>query len=31
MGMVASFKESDLVGGMVDGLTMLADQAGAPR
>jgi hypothetical protein len=29
MSMVASFKESDLVGGMVEGLTMLADQAGA--
>lgn len=28
MSMVASFKESDLVGGMVDGITMLADQAG---
>ncbi|GAA4780299.1 DUF5130 family protein [Actinomycetospora chlora] len=28
MSMVASFKESDLVGGMVEGLTMLADQAG---
>jgi len=31
MSMVASFKESDLVGGMVEGLTMLADQAGAAR
>ena len=29
MSMVASFKESDLVGGIVEGLTMLADQAGA--
>jgi hypothetical protein len=29
MSMVASFKESDLVGGMVEGLTMLADQAGS--
>ncbi|MHC1561577.1 DUF5130 family protein [Actinomycetospora sp. C-140] len=28
MSMVASFKESDLVGGMVEGITMLADQAG---
>jgi hypothetical protein len=28
MSMVASFKESDLVGGIVEGLTMLADQAG---
>ncbi len=28
MSMVASFKESDLVGGMTEGLTMLADQAG---
>jgi len=31
MSMVASFKESDLVGGMVEGLTMLADQAGHAR
>ena len=29
MSMVASFKESDLVGGIVEGVTMLADQAGA--
>ena len=28
MSMVASFKESDLVGGLVEGLAMLADQAG---
>jgi hypothetical protein len=32
MSMVASFKEGDLVGGLVSGLRMLADQAGrAPR
>lgn len=29
VSMVASFKESDLVGGMVEGLRMLADQAGS--
>jgi hypothetical protein len=32
MAMVASFKEGDLVGGLVSGLRMMADQAGArPR
>lgn len=32
MSMVASFKEGDLIGGLVSGLRMLADQAGsAPR
>ncbi|MEV0678036.1 DUF5130 family protein [Actinosynnema sp. NPDC050436] len=32
MSMVASFKEGDLVGGLVSGLRMLTDQAGhAPR
>lgn len=32
MSMVASFKEGDLVGGLVSGLRMLSDQAGqAPR
>lgn len=32
MSMVASFKESDLVGGLLSGLRMLADQAGTrPR
>jgi hypothetical protein len=32
MSMVASFKEGDLVGGLVSGLRMLCDQAGfAPR
>lgn len=30
MGMVASFKEGDLVGGLLSGLRMLTDQAGAP-
>jgi hypothetical protein len=29
--MVASFKESDLLGGLLSGLRMLADQAGARR
>lgn len=28
VSMVATFKESDLVGGMVEGISMLADQAG---
>ena len=28
MGMVASFKESDLIGGLVSGLRMLTDQVG---
>jgi hypothetical protein len=28
VSMVATFKESDLVGGMVEGVSMLADQAG---
>jgi uncharacterized protein DUF5130 len=31
MSMVASFKESDLLGGLLSGLRMLADQAGARR
>ncbi|MCP2165077.1 DUF5130 family protein [Goodfellowiella coeruleoviolacea] len=32
MSMVASFREGDLIGGLVSGLRMLADQAGpAPR
>ena len=32
MGMVASFKESDLIGGLVSGLRMLTDQVGhAPK
>lgn len=31
MSMVASFKEGDLVGGLVSGLRMLSDQAGAAR
>jgi len=32
MGMVASFKEGDLIGGLVSGLRMLSDQAGpAPK
>jgi len=32
MSMVASFKEGDLIGGLVSGLRMLADQAGsAPK
>ncbi|MFD2421396.1 DUF5130 family protein [Amycolatopsis pigmentata] len=32
MSMVASFKEGDLIGGLVSGLRMLSDQAGsAPR
>jgi hypothetical protein len=31
MSMVASFKEGDLVGGLVSGLRMLSDQAGATR
>lgn len=30
MSMVASFKEGDLVGGLVSGLRMLSDQAGRP-
>ena len=30
MSMVASFKEGDLVGGLVSGLRMLCDQAGSP-
>jgi Domain of unknown function (DUF5130) len=30
MSMVASFKEGDLVGGLVSGLRMLCDQAGRP-
>lgn len=30
MAMVASFKEGDLVGGLVSGLRMMADQAGQP-
>ncbi|WP_414940627.1 DUF5130 family protein [Amycolatopsis sp. cmx-11-51] len=29
--MVASFKEGDLVGGLVNALRMLSDQAGSPR
>jgi hypothetical protein len=31
MSMVASFKEGDLLGGMLSGLRMLADQAGSRR
>jgi uncharacterized protein DUF5130 len=31
MGMVASFKEADLLGGLLSGLRMLADQAGNRR
>ena len=31
MSMVASFREGDLIGGLVSGLRMLADQAGAPH
>jgi hypothetical protein len=31
MSMVASFKESDLLGGLLSGLRMLADQAGPRR
>ena len=31
MGMVASFKEGDLLGGLLSGLQMLADQAGSRR
>jgi hypothetical protein len=31
MSMVASFKEGDLIGGLVSGLRMLSDQAGAHR
>jgi hypothetical protein len=31
MSMVASFKEGDLLGGLLSGLRMLADQAGARR
>jgi hypothetical protein len=31
MSMVASFKEGDLIGGLVSGLRMLTDQAGASR
>jgi hypothetical protein len=30
MSMAASFKEGDLVGGLVSGLRMLCDQAGLP-
>ncbi|OQO89458.1 DUF5130 family protein [Saccharomonospora piscinae] len=30
MSMVASFKEGDLIGGLVSGLRMMADQAGSP-
>jgi hypothetical protein len=29
--MVASFKEGDLVGGLLSGLRMLSDQAGEPQ
>jgi hypothetical protein len=29
--MVASFKEGDLVGGLLSGLRMLSDQAGVPH
>ena len=31
MSMVASFKEGDLIGGLVSGLRMLSDQAGTPH
>jgi hypothetical protein len=31
MSMVASFKEGDLVGGLLSGLRMLSDQAGEPQ
>jgi hypothetical protein len=31
MSMVASFKEGDLIGGLVSGLRMLCDQAGIPH
>jgi hypothetical protein len=31
MSMVASFKENDLLGGLINGLRMLADQAGGRR
>jgi hypothetical protein len=31
MSMVASFKEGDLIGGLVSGLRMLCDQAGLPQ
>ena len=31
MSMVASFREGDLLGGLLSGLRMLADQAGARR
>lgn len=31
MAMVASFKEGDLVGGLISGLRMMADQAGEKR
>jgi hypothetical protein len=31
MSMVASFKEGDLIGGLVSGLRMLSDQAGIPH
>jgi len=31
MSMVASFKEGDLVGGLLSGLRMLSDQAGVPH
>ena len=31
MSMVASFKEGDLIGGLVSGLRMLTDQAGPPK
>lgn len=30
MSMVASFKEGDLIGGLVSGLRMMTDQAGSP-
>jgi hypothetical protein len=30
MSMVGSFREGDLVGGLLSGLRMLADQAGEP-
>jgi hypothetical protein len=31
MSMVASFKEGDLIGGLLNGLRMLSDQAGEPQ
>jgi hypothetical protein len=31
MSMVASFKEGDLIGGLLSGLRMLSDRAGAPH